>query len=351
MNKKARKRILCILLQLMMLVLLGNSALAAESPIHETDGEAKEVTENGYTFMITEAEDENHQLIRNYKIERPMSRSGVDLDEIRALLIAMGVEETTAYDLPADKLQYIATSESIQTTTSYVKIDEDNNRIYADEETALREAAIINARDDERLANLTQGIMPTEDWEDGDQWMRLHYTVVHNWGYNYGFMIGSKWLTMPITRSWDTLGACASHVTAVAGSGWGEWFYDVSILQNGKVVSTKREKEEVTDISIASVEQWGGMGITFWLPFDIQEQYSAMYFRNFNATLWFQGNVSQYEQATFFNTRGSYDHSKFALMVKPSASLSVDGGKASMGLAPTITKQSWFIDFTIHYVP
>lgn len=33
MNKKARKRIFCILLQLTMLILLGSPALAAESPI------------------------------------------------------------------------------------------------------------------------------------------------------------------------------------------------------------------------------------------------------------------------------------------------------------------------------
>lgn len=350
-STKSKKRMVCILLQMMILILTGSSVVAAELPEQEIEGESMDVTQNGYTFTITEMEDENHQIIRNYKNERSMSRSGADLDEIRALLIAMGVEESTAYDLPEDKLQYIATSESIQATTSYVRIDKENNSVYADEETALREAAAINAKEDARIANLTQGIMPMEEWEAENQWIRLHYVVIRNWGYNYAFMIGSKWLTMPITRSWDTLGACASHVTALAGSGWGEWFCDVSILQNGQTVSTKREKEEITDIGFASTGQWGGMGITFWLPFDIYEQYSAMLFRNFNATLWFQGNISQYEQATFFNTRGSYEHSRLAIPIKPNVSLSLEGGKGSIGLSPTIEKDSWFIDFTIHYVP
>lgn len=299
--------------------------------------------------MITEQENENHQIIRRYEKEN-VKRKSLDLDEARALLIALGMDAETVNSLSDEKLQFASGCESIYSSESFIRISSDNHSEYVDRETALAEAAVRNEQEKVRIANLMQGIETTENWEATNDYIWMGYTVLHNGGGNYAYLLGARWITTPLWRGWDSLGSCAMNSSVVNESRWAEFKYDILTIDNG-IATTSTYKSEPKNFQNAINGNWYGSGFTFHLPSNVSNGNYYRLYSNISASYWYTGDVIYPTLESNFNTTGSYDHTYVALSFNPSLTISFTGVVPSIGINATISKETWFIDFQIHYIP
>ena len=178
MLKKHLKKIVSLVLVTVMAIGMSVTAIAAEP---STNGIAKSVSVNGYTFSITERTDAYKRIIRTYENSTAQTRSSINLDETKALLIALGMQEENVNKLTTDTLMEFANGEEIYVATSYSKADSENNITPLEEAVALQEAANLKAQQDAYKMNMALGIAPAADYSDytQDSYMRVDYAVTY----------------------------------------------------------------------------------------------------------------------------------------------------------------------------
>ena len=290
-----KRKLIGIILSITLLMSMGVTANAEENL--STNIETKAVEKNGYVFIITEEENENHQVIRSYKKDtskKTGKSQESDIEQAKALLLAMDIEEDTVNSLPHDKLQFVAESVSIQSAVSYIKTDRDNNSVYVDRETALTESAVINERINAEWASKTSGTTPDQNWTHKDSYIEMRYTVLYNGDGKFAYLAGIDLLVAPAFRGWDSLASCTMNSAIIPESRWAEFKYNISTINKftGET-TTVPHSEEPKKFQDIIQSGWCGSGITVLLPKDetegaiINRRYSG-----FGINYWYVGAVN-----------------------------------------------------------
>ena len=145
----------------------------------------------------------------------------MNVEETKALLAALGMDEENVDKLSSNSLQNFASGTSISISTSFSKYDKDGNAVYVTEEEARSESDRIQEQRLENFITAATGasLMSIPDYEDdySDSYMKLTYAVTNlsttvDPGCYY-FVTDAEWLTMPSWRGTDSIGACSMNCT------------------------------------------------------------------------------------------------------------------------------------------
>lgn len=344
------KKLLSALLAFTLIFSMSVSAFAAEP---NTDGQKRSVESGGYTFTITEQTDENHRIIRTYEKDQTSARTMPNLQETKALLVALGMEEDNVNELSEETLQEFAEGSQITISTSYTKADENNNVTYLDETTALAESAELKAQQDSLKYNLAQGIATAADYEDyyKDSYMKVTYAVTYKGSGSYLYSIDGKWLTMPFFRGFDSIGSCAMNGTVTNSTRSGNYSYDITYI-NGGSISYDDYSGNITNFKNAVNGNWYGSSGIINLPNDVFTDYSSIIYDNFEAHYQYRGHVTSPSEARWFNTVASYDHATVSIAFDPSVSIDLNGDvSASIGLSIVGSTDTRSVEFEVYYKP
>lgn len=349
------KRVFTIILTLTMLFSLSSVAFAAE-PMTAT----REIIvyENGYNFNIFEETDENLQTTRTYVRPDVQTCDVSDkIDETKALLVALGMNEDAIDNLSASGLQNFANGSTISVTTSYIKYDKEGNATYLPENVAVMEATQLQ---NQRRQSFISGISPysTPDYEGSteDGYLLVTYAVTDTSNSSHPgrffFSTDAEWLAMPVFRGKDSLGSCAMDCTVSNETRYGNYSYDV-LTNNGVDTIYDEDGGDITNIQNKPEGNWYGSAGIFNLPNDVQGLGISIMYENFAAHFEYEGYVTSPSESRNFNTVGSYSHSTMSLSINPSLSIDLGSGdvSASIGLSVVDGEDRASVEFTVHYIP
>ena len=183
------------------------------------DNVAREVVvEKGdYVFHLAEIDKGDEGIIRMYSNDNARSIKG--LDETKCLLYALGYNEKYVEGLTSNEVQEYALASEIMVSSAYMKTDEKGNTTYVDAETALEEVEIARDREQTKINNLINGIAPAEveiDYEENAYMQLIHGVAIT--GEICELVVSAEWLTMPIIRSYDSVGACGQYLNYLPGT-------------------------------------------------------------------------------------------------------------------------------------
>lgn len=349
------KKLLSVVLSMSLLFAFSVTSYAAEPDNTDT----KTVSENGYSFQISETTDEFYRTTRTYERSPNQTRStSIDVEETKALLIALGMNEDAVDKLSSDSLQNFASGSSISISTSFSKYDKDGNAVYVSEEEALSEAERIQEQRLENFISTATGVsfMADPDYEDDftDSYMELTYAVtelstVSNPG-RYYFVTDATWLTMPFWRGFDSIGACSMNctVTNPTRSGW--YKYDMVLISGGKI-SYSDGGGDITSIKNAVNGNWYGSAGIVDFPSDLYGDYTSFMYKNYTTHYEFEGHVVSPDESRWFNSIGFYDHSTIAFALDPSLSIDLGSGdvSASIGLSIIGVSDTRSVEHEVYY--
>lgn len=325
----------------------------------QANGTNRIIYNNGYSFEIKETVDKNNNIIRTYQNNKNelMSLSN-DYSVTRSLLVSLGMDKDYVNELTMDTLKEFSEGEQIVVTTSYSKIDKNNNKTYLDEETALKESAIL--KEQQHIIKMNNAFEKENyaDYSDifKDSYMKLTYAVTYKSNGSYLYSVDSTWLTMPFFRGYDSIGSCAMNGTVTNSTRSGYYKYDATYINNGTggtVTYDKNKKVNITKFKNAIKGNWYGSVGIFNLPNDINNSYATTFYENIRAHYQYQGHVTSPSEARWFNTVASYDHATIAITIDtPSIGIDLNGEvSASIGLAITGSKDTRSVELEIHYIP
>ena len=355
------KKLLSALLSLTMVIAISSTAFAADMPITKTE---ETVSVNGYNFTITESTTPDYTVSRTFtRDEATTTRSTPNDDETKAMLLALGMDESEIEAIPLDTLHDYATSEEITVITSYSKRDETTNTtINLPEETALEEAAALSEEQENYAIQKSQGIptageMPNDSTTPGffkDSYMKITHSAIKQSGGSYKFTVTATWLTMPVFRGYDSIGACAMNGTVTPNTSSGKYSYTTKLFNMGSVSTSKSGDITITDISNEVNGNWYGSVGVFNLPNDVANPNTGVSIMHTDLQAYFEykGHVSQPKVESYFNTVGTYTHTTISLGFSPSVSIDTSGSvSASIGIEPGINKDVRNAEREVHYIP
>lgn len=352
MIKKHFKKLVSLVLAATMVMGMTVTSFAAEE--HNNSGISKTVEVNGYTFEIEEQVDSNNRIVRSYQNETSASaKASLNLNETKALLIALGMKEDNVANLTNDTLIEFAEGEEIYVTTSYSKADENNNIIPLDEATALKESSELKEQQNIIKQNMAQGIATAADYSDytKDSYMRVDFAVTYKGSGSYLYVVDGEWLTMPFFRGFDSIGACAMNGTVTNSTRSGSYHYDITYINLGSITYDDYDGT-ITNKQNAVNGNWYGSAGVFNLPNDVYGDYSSVLYDNFTAHYQYRGHVTSPSEERWFNTIGTYDHATLSIAFDPSVSIDLNGDvSASIGLKLVGSVDSRPVEFEVHYKP
>lgn len=304
------------------------------------------VESNGYHFAISTEETSAHQVVRHYtrsaaNTTNSRTACSADLAETEALLLAMGWDQQMVDDLTYKDLQEYATCEQITTTVSYIRNTAQGEAEYISEQEALFESAAYATRPEE-VSEVTY-----------TSYMRLTHTVTYYGDALYRFSTDAIWMTMPLYRLKDSIGSCAPILAIVPGSAKGEYTYNYTFI--GIFPSTEYKERvtgAVTPIDSQPNGDWYGSAGTFTLPKDASSEYGVATCSDFRVHYEFKAYLRFPLQETYFNTVGTYCHTKIAPALSPSISIEFGGNvSASIGFSLATQQDRTSAEILLHYIP
>lgn len=347
------KKLLSCMLSLAILFSMFIPAFASEPQEVVTE---RIVEQSGYSFTISERVDENGTIIRSYENDGSLtySSSVPDIEKTKAVLIALGMQEKNVEMLNSDALDAFSTGEEIMLSTSYSKIDSDNNVTYLPEEQALAESSALRAKQQDALLALSQGIMTMADYDDYEEnaYMRVDYAVAYKGDGQYFYSTDANWLTMPSIRYMDSLGSCAMEGTVTPETQYGYYWYTSQHFSMGVM-----EEEPVFEYLEDNYDNdkdgnWYGSAGYFNLPRNTGTGNNGTVHQDFGAHFQYRGHVTSPDERRFFNTVGSYTHATVTIAASPSITISYPGGlSASAGIAAVGAKDVIGVEFEVEYIP
>lgn len=347
------KKFLSIILSLAMIFSISASAFAAESG----NITKKTVSQDGYTFEISEQVDSNFKVVRSY--EKPQnsveSREALseesNLDETKALLVALGMQERSVEKLSYDTLQEFSDGETIYVSTAYTKVNETGVVSPLSASTAIEEANTLKAQQNAIYMDMAQGVALAADYSDyfEDSYMRVDFAASYQGDGAYLYSVDGEWLTMPFFRGFDSIGSCAMNGTVTNSTRDGYYSYDITYVNlTGNTYDTY--EDDITSVKNAITGNWYGSAGVFNLPNNVYGEYSSILYDNFFAHYEYQGHVTSPSEPRWFNTVASYDHATISIAFSPSVSIDLGGDvSASIGLAIVGTTDTRSVEFEIYY--
>ena len=323
----------------------------------ETESKMIIIEDSGYEFTIYEKIDEYDRVIRIFKNDRKQNTTNDDLkyDYIKVVLKALGMKERNIELLNEEALQAFAAGEEIILATSYSKTDIDNNTIYLPANEAIASAQALK-KQQEILKTITpkSRALLSSNYSDyfQDSYMRVDYAVTHRGNGEYFYSVDSDWLTMPFYRNFDSLGACAQHGTVTPGTQYGYYWYDITYI-NGDNITYGSDFEYIgSDYGNAVNGNWYGSAGYFDLPNNIYNDYSSTIYDGFGAHFQYKGHVTTPSLETWFNTIGSYTHTKRTLSFSPSIAIRFPNSlSASVGISFNTGTDIRGVELEINYIP
>lgn len=321
----------------------------------------KTIKTNGYSFDITE-KNNNYVITRTYTKDSTSNPSTTDLNETKALLVSLGMNNETVDELSVDTLQTFSESLNIVVTTSYTKYDEENNVATEVPETvAIAEANKIQLETQAVLLQKSKGDLTLSANATGtnasdkyqDSYMKVIHTAAYKGSGSYLFSVDAEWLSMPVFRGYDSIGSCAMNCTVTSNTEKGYYSYTRTIIDNlGNITTKKSDNITITKKQNAVKGNWYGSAGIFNLPNDYSDSYSNVTYTGLKAHYEYKGHVSQPNQENWFNTVGTYDHATVGFNVTPAIEIDFKGNtSASIGLDSFAVIKSRSVELEIHYVP
>lgn len=322
----------------------------------------KIIETNGYSFRITEKISKNHNITRTYNKDITINHSANDLNETKALLVSLGMDDESVNELSIDTLQAFSDSLNIMVTTSYTKYNEENNTsTQVSESAAITEANKIQSEYELSLLKMSQNLSAfstsvtkaTEPAVYKDSYMKVTHAVAYKGSGSYLFSVDAEWLTMPIFRGYDSIGSCAMNCTVTPNTAKGHYSYNTTIVDSwGNITTTNSGNKTITNKQNAIEGNWYGSAGVFNLPNNYADANSSISHTGFKAHYEYKGHVSQPNQANWFNTVGTYDHATIGISFSPSIGIDLGGDvSASIGLEILAAVKSRPAELEIYYKP
>ena len=358
------KKVICVLLTLALLIPNFVSVNAAD---HSQNEKVTTVTDSMYGFTYTEYVDENNQTIRTYKKQQSSTRSSADssglaragelsLEATKVLLAALGMEDRFINKLSDQALQEYAECEEIYAVSSYTKTDADGKVTNVSKEEAMNAA---NLRAAVPAPDPGGGSYPSYEGTFSDSYMYISYVVSYRGAGCYRYSIDAIWLTMPVFRGYDSLGACSQNMTVenYTRNGWRSYTQIASV--NGDV--EYHDYVEYTQSGYsdfyyenATNGNWYGSAVVFDLPIDVSgDNANWLINRDYCVHFEFIGEVSQPDQQMNFNTVGSYCHTRVVLSPTFTIGIATSGLSVSIGINTIVAKdiRTAELNSSISYIP
>lgn len=322
----------------------------------------KTIKTNGYSFDITEKTDNNYSIIRTYTKDIANNKSSKDLDETKALLVSLGMDEDSVDELYTDTLYTFADSLNIGVTTTYTKYDEENNTSTpVSESVAKAEASKFQSEYESSLREMSQNISnfstnikkAAKSAVYKDSYMKVTHAVAYKGSGSYLFSVNTEWLTMPIFRGRDSIGSCAMNCTVTPNTAKGYYSYKTTTADNlGHVRTTNSGKVEIKDKQNAVNGNWYGSAGMFNLPSNYSSSQLTSKHTELKAHYEYKGHISDPDQANWFNTVGTYNHTTVGISYNASVEIKLNGKvSATIGLNVLAATKSRSAELEIYYKP
>ena len=339
---KLIKRLVAISMSLFLAFSNSMICLAEDNATREV------IVEKGdYVFHLTEIDKGDEGIIRMYSNDNARSIKG--LDETKCLLYALGYNEKYVEGLTSNEVQEYALASEIIVSSAYMKTDEKGNATYIDAETALEEVEVARDREQTQINNLINGIATVETDTKENAYMQVIHSATIS-GEICKMQVSAEWLTMPIIRSYDSIGACGQYLNCLTGTEECKVSYTKMELQGGtyhkEIVNTT-----VDDIEPANNDGWAGAAAVFKLPTDVTSSDYSILYSNYSVSFSYKGKVTEPDHRLNFNTMGSYMHSTIGVVFEPSVSIDTSGGNAGIGISVVGMKDTLSVWLALSYVP
>lgn len=266
------------------------------------------------------------------------------------------MEQAFIDNLSTDTLEMYSGATSFVGEVSYTKVNSDNVKTYVTEEEAITSAQLINS---EQMI-MQEGSLVQNRQQDTyqDSYMRVFYLVTYlgdddNDPGKYYFSTDARWLTMPIFRGTDSIGSCAMECTVTNSSRSGWYEYDTYYTYGLSSWNTPTH----SNMSSSSFQNpvngnWYGSGAIINLPNDSATDTSSIIHTNYKAHYEYCGHVNTPTLSKWFNTIGTYDHSRFTIAFSPSLSIDTGGEfTANLGLDFAVAHDIRGVELEVHYIP
>lgn len=355
------KKLLSAFLSLIMIMGISSTAFAGDTPNTETE---ETVSVNGYNFTLTENTTPDYTVSRTYtRDENAVACSTSDMDETKAMLLALGMNEEEIEAIPSETLHDFATGKEITVVTSHTKHNETTNTtICLPEETAMEEAAALSEEQELYAIEKAQGICPAGEMPNNstipgvfsDSYMRITHSFINQGGGSYKFIVSATWLTMPFFRGYDSIGSCAMNGTVTPNTSYGKFWYTIKRYDMGSVSTSKSGDITITNKTNAVNGNWYGSAGIFNLPNDSSNAADNMSITHTDLRAYYEykGHVSKPNDESYFNTVGTYSHAIIKPVFNPSISIDTSGSaSASIGLGASITTDVRNAETEVHYKP
>ena len=318
--------------------------------------DTKKVNNGPCSFEFEEQIGEDRSVVRTHK-KRDKSRGD---KETKELLSVLGMDKKHIDDLTEQEIEDFAEADMVMVSVSYSKVNENGDVVYLDEDTALKEAEVVNEFQEANLMNQMSGIATASYDIDVslDSYMKITYSVRINGEKCESIVIG-EWLTMPFFRAYDSIGACAKYISITPGTAQCSITYDCTITANGK---SKTEKKTITPSKIEedTSNGWSGIAAVFSLPLDAIQSSdnifnvdsSSIINSNLVAIFKYQGKIELPDQRLNFNALATYTHMTVGVqLTTPGVSVAKDGANFGIGLDVIWGKDKRTVLLEINYVP
>lgn len=346
------KRFLCIFFALMMCLSTSVFAFA--------DGASTEYKSDDFivgNYHIVETICDDNRIVREMVLS-PVNLFSSNDDDIKGALAAVGFDEAVLDNLSDEELNEYSQASRICTVTTFVKTDADGVSSYVSESDALQAAAVINAEE--------EALRSAGDWKYNeaiteDRYMKLTFTVVFA-GDSLGSFTSSvdaRWLTMPLCRGKDGIGATSQLSTFTPGTESAYYTYTKKTYYNGNLSSTVAglgSKTAITTFKSVSDGTFWGRAAIFQLPLDTfiedsngnttQEIYTNLFVH-----MEYKGKVNLPQQQMNINAAATYAHAEIQIIFSPGITLKYKSSAASIGLTLTEKQTQRDAYLELNYYP
>ena len=353
------KRIRAEILAFVMVLMLNMTVYADDA---SDPGTQHSIALNELSFAVIEETNKDYVVTRTFCKDVCSGVNELGTDEIKTVLMALGMKERTVDKLTVETLQAFAESSSIVVTTSYTKFNEDSGiSTPVSRETALSRARDIQAAQENRFLQMVQNtsLRGTIDnlsdvpGEFRDSYMEVIHAAASQGDGICLFTVDATWLSMPFFRGYDSIGSCAMNATVTPNTRSGYYFYDIIMSDStGAVTYSSTGNINITHKENDENGNWYGSAGYYDLPDDSSSEAAIVRHYNFGAHYQYEGHVNYPQLESWFNSVGNYDHATIGLNFEPSIEIEVGGEvSAFIGLDIIATVDSRPAEIEVHHIP
>ena len=302
--------------------------------------------------VITEYIDENQSIVRTYNRSETNRIALADIEEptrqeLTELLIELGYDEDAIPLITEEEWAMYASSPSIMSVTTYQKSDQLGNVTIVSEEEALSAAESAH-------------ISPADTDVRYSEYIKLVLLVIEttNEPGGYYFTASARWLTLPLLRTYCSIGIVAKPFSYTPSSRTGQYYYCSTTTNHitGEVTYLTRDDTltYLDSSNITSVNTdggWSGYGFAYPLYPDTANDVYTEVCTDLYVQIKYSGFVVNPAAETYFNVHASHVRSRVVIVVTPSITADPSGSTPSIGIGFDDDYQITPAELQIHYTP